>query len=681
MHKRSRPLPLLAALLALPFACLAQAATDSEPIVKHPRLGTCVHFHQTGKGWDVDTVMPLIAQSGVSWIRDEISWASLEREKGVYVIPEHDIRWIEAAHKAGLKILLLFNTRGNKLYDNIYDPDAYARAAAWLAKELDGKVQAMEIMNEPFNFKGMGTVFGGTWNGREPDNSTSPWVHHYVKLLNAAARAIKAANPRMTVVGLGAEAPVNFRMLEIGIASEVDGIADHPYSRRVIPELVLFAATDGILKRDGIATADQRGTYASQVRMYRERSARFNGPKQFWITETGFTTYSGVDRQLHAGFTEEAQARYLQRRIVEALGLGVDMLFQYDFKNDGRDPNRAQHHFGMINWDLSPKPALGAVNRVATALATCEPAPGNAKITVTVFPHAERIDAWPIVWDGTKIAAPGTIPVHHFVDQSGTPVIALWSAERAGSDQHPRHADIELATASGSAFTLRTLKVHDLWTGKTRTMTPRQKNANTWILEQFVVPDTPVLITPATDDFSTTAAGSPVLTTSPSPDATAANDAVSLFARDRSWKFNPGKEFPGATGKLTRTDEDDTPVVTVDYDFTGGGRYVSADSSFGITQSAGEIRFFAKSGNPLLLAIRLIDSTGQTFQIKRPYNQTGEWQPFRIDLADIKGQSWGGAGDGKPRFPLKQIRICISATGKGAPRGGQVTFANIAPAS
>jgi hypothetical protein len=675
---------MLAALLTLTLAASLTRTTQAEtattppqpaPVVKHPRLGTCVHFHQTGKGWDVDTVMPLIVQSGVSWIRDEINWSALEKEKGVYAIPERDARWIEAAHKAGLKIMLLFNTRGNKLYENTYDPGAYARAAAWLARELDGKIHAIEVMNEPFNFKGMGTVFGGAWNGREPDNRTSPWVYHYVKLLNAAAPAIKAANPRLTVVGLGAEAPVNFRMLEIGIAPEVDAIADHPYSRRVIPELVLFAATEGILKRDGVATADKRGAYASQVRMYRERSARFNGPKQFWITETGFTTYPGVDRQLHAGFTEEAQARYLQRRIVEALGLGVDMIFQYAFKNDGRDPNRAQHHFGLVNYDLTPKPALGAVNRVAATLAGLEPVRENRQITVTIFPHAERIDEWPIRWDGTRIAAPGAIPVHHFADKTGAPAIALWSAERAGSDQHPRHADVEFVTApdgnSGSGF--GTLKVHDLWTGKTRIVKPRQKNATTWILDQFVVPDAPVLITPVPGPSGLAAASTPPQTIAPG-----VRD-VSLPASGRGWKFNPGREFAGAAGKLTRAEQNGTEMLVVEYDFSGGGRYVSADTSVEIGTDIGEIRFAAKSGNALTLAVRLIDSTGQTFQVKKPCDREDAWQLFRVVLADVKGQSWGGANDKKIHFPIRQVRICISTTGKDAPKTGRILFADTAP--
>lgn len=651
---------LVAGLIAS-FVAPVFLQAEEPQVVRHPQLGTVVHFHQNvfKPRWNVAKVMPLIAESGLTWIRDEISWQQLEEEKGVYVIPERELEWINAANEAGLKVLLLFNTRGNKLYDNVYDPDAYAAAAAWLAKELKGKIHAMEIMNEPFNFRGMGTVFGGTWNGKEPDGSTSPWVYEYVKLLNATAKAVKAVNPELTIVGLGAEAPANFRMLEIGIAPEVDAIAEHPYSRRVIPELVLYAATDGILERDGIATADKRGTYASQIGMYRERSERFKGPKDIWITETGFTTYSGVDRQLHAGFTEEAQAKYLQRRLVEALGLGVEVIMQYDFMDDGNDPNRAQHHFGLVDFDLNPKPSLGAVKRVSQAMATLTP---KETMKVYLYPYTDRLEEWPIVWDGTRIASYGEMPIHQFVDEDGTPVIALWSAERAGGDMQPRNADLELI----SDTPINWLRVHNLWTGQTHTVSVKKSGNNIYRAERLVVPDAPLLLTPvaSADDL-----GNPMAKEA----AVEVDRSRPLFSSGRTWRFNEGREFPGASGKIVRLADGE---VQLDYDFSDGGRYVTMDTQITAANNPGkEIRFRVKADHPLPMILRLIDSTGQTFQIRSPYNRPGAWQPFRVNLESFRAQSWGGAADKKFHFPLKSLRIGVNRPADGKP-AGEVIFAN-----
>ncbi len=433
--------------------------------------------------------MPLIADSGLTWLRDEIKWEEMEKEPGVYKIPAKDIEWVNAANDAGLKVLLLFNTRGNRIYDNPYDPAAYANAASWLAQELDGKIGALEVMNEPFNFKGMGKTFGGTWNGNEPDGSISGWIRAYVALVNQTADAVKAVTPDLKIIGLGAEPPANHRMLDLGISPKVDGLADHPYSRRVIPEQVLYAAGEGILRRDGIAVADEQGTFRSVVDLYRQKIGADGGPKEFWITETGFTTYSGLDTHtIHAGFTEEAQAKYLQRKIVEALGLDIDVFIQYAFKDDGVNPNNAQHHFGLIRYDLSKKPAYAAVKRVAQSMAAFAT---ESRAEVNVYPLASRVDYWPIVWDGTRIAAPGSIPVYQFVNDAGESVLSIWSAERVGSDQYFRRADVEIIRDQP----ISKIEVLDLWTGETRLIEPKKTSSGAYLIEQMEVPDYPLLLT------------------------------------------------------------------------------------------------------------------------------------------------------------------------------------------
>ncbi|WP_309386416.1 hypothetical protein [Cerasicoccus frondis] len=489
MSRRKAFLSSFMALLVWLSIGVVCANEPVEPVIRHPRLGSCAHFHQASKGWVVETVMPLMADSGLSWIRDEIKWEEFEKEQGVYQIPEKDIEWIEAANAHGLKVLLLFNTRGNRIYENPYDPEAYAKAAAWLAVELSGKIEALEVMNEPFNFKGMGKTFGGTWNGNDPESATTGWIKAYVELLNQAAEEVENVAPKLKIVGLGAEAPANHRMLMLGISDKVDGLADHPYSRRVIPEQVLYAAGEGILRRDGIAVADEQGTFRSVVDLYRKSIESNGGPEEIWITETGFTTYSGLDRKtIHAGFTEEAQGKYLQRKIVEALGLNVEVFIQYAFKDDGVNPDNAQHHFGLIRYDLSEKPAFGAVKRTAQAMA--EYTTKNSA-EVNVYPLGNRIDSWPIVWDGTRIAAPGSIPVYQFINGDGESVLAIWSAERVGGDQCFRRADVEIIYDQP----MQEIEVNDLWTGEIYTLKGKKTSTDAYVLEQMAIPDYPLLLT------------------------------------------------------------------------------------------------------------------------------------------------------------------------------------------
>jgi len=446
------------------------------------KLGTCTHFSQ---GWDEIRIMPLIRSSGMGWIRDDLNWQDIETKKGKYVIPEKTMRWIKAAHANDLKLILILN-KGNKLYKNPYDPDAYARFAAAMAKQLKPDVDALELLNEPANF-GFMKHYGGHWNGIDSTGKQEAWVNNYVTLLNKAASAIKAVNPTVKVLGLGSVAPVNFRQLEAGVSADVDGLTDHPYSYRTVPEIIPYSAAASIIKRDGLATADEKGTFSSQIAMYRAQSARFNGPKEIWLTEFGYSVFQPAKKALFAGFTAAAQAKYLQRRLMQGLGLGVDRLVQYDFKDDGLDPHEAEHHFGLIDTELQPKASFYAVQRLATATAGFKVA---NSLKVGVFPVADRPDEYPISWDGAKLAAPGTIPVYEFKDDAGKAVLAMWSAERADGDFTDRIADLRIDDADK---VIREISQLDLMTGET-TQLPFLRKDGKVVIEKMTVKDYPVLL-------------------------------------------------------------------------------------------------------------------------------------------------------------------------------------------
>jgi hypothetical protein len=286
---------LVLKLLFVITTCL-KAQSIPEGMERDDRIGVCTHF---GQNWSVEELMPLIAKSGVGWIRDELGWASLEPAPGSYQIPPKTRAWIHAARRAGLKIDFILDY-GNPAYDDRYDTAAYAKAAGWLARELADDVQAIEILNEPQNF-GFRTIYGGAWNGNEPKGSVSAYLQEYVQLLNAASKAIKLTNSQMTVIGLGTPPPASFRMIALGLAPQVDGLTDHPYGGRIL-ELIPYAATPAMLQRDGIATADAEGTFASQVSMFRAQARKSyfavqKGDRPFSRNANGGSRKTSLDRE------------------------------------------------------------------------------------------------------------------------------------------------------------------------------------------------------------------------------------------------------------------------------------------------------------------------------------------------------------------------------------------------
>lgn len=485
-------LPALAFLLTGTSALAEPADTTaakpgaSASAPRHPQVGIGAHLERYPQ--HRERALALMAEAGITWIRDDFYWKEIEKTKGHYALPESYRKMIDDCHAAGFSIVAIFNGSNTLYAPDRYDPQAYARAAAWFAKETAGKVQAIEILNEPHNF-GYTKHYGGSWNGVDSKTGeVDPWVGKYVTLLNVAAKAIKAANPSVKVIGLGSVPPVNFRQLAMGIAPEVDGIVEHPYSFRLTPELLPYASSSGILKRDGIATADTRGTFASQMRMYRELSEKHNGPRELWLTEWGWPTHQEAKAGgLYAGFTEITQAKYTLRRLMESLGLGVEVTMIYDLKDDGTNPYEAEHRFGLLDYQLNPKPSYHAVKRFTSVMTGYT---ARKTLEVEIFSVNNRPDAHPIVWDGSKLAATGKIMCHQFEDANGQPLIALWSSERATGELNPLIAEVEIATTQPVVK----VKAYDFMTGESHSLPFKTKNGRV-VLDRLSIPDYPLALT------------------------------------------------------------------------------------------------------------------------------------------------------------------------------------------
>jgi hypothetical protein len=340
------------------------------------RLGVDTHFSQN---WDPNPIMPLIAQSDFGWIRDDIYWSEFEKAKGVYQVPTKVQNWIDLANRYGLKICACI-ANGNGLYADPYDPAAYSRFAAWLAQRFAGKIRAIEVCNEPNN----------DFRSKETD-----WWHKYVNLLNASAQAIKAVNPHLTVIGLGANPNEDYGMMAIEISPLVDGLTDHPYGW-------------GILGLMGSQS------FPSFVNEWRTNARKYNTTTSMWLTEWGNSTFT-----FPTGFvvTEQMQAQWEAARLIESDALGVEHSFIYVFKDESDDPHSNFANYGLIHTNLVPKQALGTINRVTRLLAGMKP---NSQLPQTYDVPAN------FVWQDYR--------AYRFDAVGGSKaLIALWQASHQAS--------------------------------------------------------------------------------------------------------------------------------------------------------------------------------------------------------------------------------------------------------
>jgi hypothetical protein len=334
------------AVEAVAFRCAALPALAPDAPA-NAFVGFTCHFGQN-LAYPL-TCMALYKDYGFSRFRDEISWRSVETKAGEYAIPPHAEAWTTRARELGMRPLLILDY-SNPNYDNDGFPNsaaaiqAFAGYSAYMAKTLQGSIDEFEVWNEWTGGCGM--------NGKPGDHGPEA----YGRLLQVAGPAIRQAQPKATVVGIGGEYGPQVietveRMVRTAGGSSMDAFSIHPYRYPRTPE------ESGLVE---------------ELRRIADRTAAAGAPRRMWITEIGWPTHTTV-----GGVDEPAQAQLLVRALALMQGSGaVDKAFLYDFKNDGAKPDYNEHNFGVVlhqDFNCAPKPAAVAVALFARLTAGCEP--------------------------------------------------------------------------------------------------------------------------------------------------------------------------------------------------------------------------------------------------------------------------------------------------------------------
>jgi hypothetical protein len=325
--------------------------------------GVQTHFGQWRRGdMNYDNMLAMldsVRSAGIRVIRDECYWSDIETEKGVYNFPAEIDNYITKASEYGIKVLLILNYN-NQLYQ-VNDSTSAVQT------ESNRLAYAEYCRQAVSRYSPLGVKYYEIWN--EPNIpifwSPEPDAADYAELLKVAYPAIKEANPDAIVLG--------------GATSPAEG-NDHPF----IDWLTYF---NGIKDNGGLDYMD-----AVSFHLY-----RFDGGPEYWlstdiqnirgivgnnrdlyVTELGYPT-----SQIWPNVDLQEQAKYFSRLLLLARDYQqIKMITYYDLKNDGEDENENEHNFGLLNFDLSAKPAFEAYKTVTMltgdkALISKNFSPGN----------------------------------------------------------------------------------------------------------------------------------------------------------------------------------------------------------------------------------------------------------------------------------------------------------------
>jgi hypothetical protein len=275
--------------------------------------------------------------TGITVVRMDLSWGSIEKN-GTYDFSQYNT--IADALKAkGMSVLWILD----------YGHSDYGGGAPITDAARTGFANFARAAAQ--NFKGKNVVGFEIWN--EPNVSyfwPNPDPVAYAKLFNAAASAIRGADPTVKIVSGGtAGIDVNYSlvMAENLDPSLIDAFGVHPYNK---PAPELFAAGYAPLKNVLVS----RGI-----------------TKPIWSTEWGYSSYGDFDSAKYGNgastSARDRQAVLVLRRVLTDLAMNTPFLNIYGLTDYGTDPVNRENNFGLLTKDASDKPAILALRSLYSA--------------------------------------------------------------------------------------------------------------------------------------------------------------------------------------------------------------------------------------------------------------------------------------------------------------------------
>ncbi|MGI2296863.1 S-layer homology domain-containing protein [Paenibacillus sp. GXUN7292] len=314
---------------------LARLSAEDPTLTDDSPFGISTHLAWVKEGWSTE-LSKLIKRAGAKSFRDEITWESLEYEKGKYRKPANRDAFMKRTLEDELNPFIILNYT-NPFYDQNSTPytdegrEGFANYGVALLDLYEGQINSIEVYNE---FNGSFGSRGNGIAGSRPDS--------YVKMLKKTYETIKAKYPEVTVVGMAtAGTPLDWieEVFKLGGLEYMDVVSIHPYQSQRPP--------------DGMVQA---------VRSTQELMRKYNNgqEKPIWYTEIGWPTKASI------GIPENNQANFVVRTYVQALAEGVEKVFWYDLMNDGMQEDYYEHHLGMLRnradefGAFTPKPSYAS---------------------------------------------------------------------------------------------------------------------------------------------------------------------------------------------------------------------------------------------------------------------------------------------------------------------------------
>ena len=319
----------LKSILPIILILLVPYSASSRQGMGQPVIPDCLGVNMPRKIFN-ETDVEMLAVTGFKFIRTDICWMDVEREKGVYSYDRPPVDdWVQMCARRDLKLMFIFDY-GHSMYGPVRAVNseegrrAFAAFAEATAARYAGHGILWEIWNEP-----NAPVF---W---KPE----PNVDDYIALVKEVAPLVKAADTSGLVVA-PAVSYMDFNFLEgcfkRDLLEYVDILSVHPY-RSSPPETVI----------------DDYQKLRDMIKEYAPKNKRIPIISGEW-------GYSLIQFDKKSRISVMQQAQCMIRMFLVNMYREIPLSIWHNWINIGYNAHDREHNFGLVTRDRSPKPAFTA---------------------------------------------------------------------------------------------------------------------------------------------------------------------------------------------------------------------------------------------------------------------------------------------------------------------------------
>ena len=277
------------------------------------------------------TELDIMTKIGVLAHRDEIYWANIEPQAGVWDFssPDQFMNWTA---DAGLKSMIIVDFSNNNYVPDKTGGTDPTKTAPRTQEELAAFCEYVkQILNRYPNITAIEIWNETNWGFWQPE----PNALDYATMVKAVSMAAREVRPDIYIMA-GSFVYISgtqyfYDFFDQNIFPYVDAISSHPY---VFPINVDPALPDRL--KVGIDIFDSYGGFKDHV-----------------VTEVGLTTST-----TSSGVSDRVQAKELLKNYVYNDAYNVELTCWYNFRDKGDNPADNEHNFGIINRDYTAKDAF-----------------------------------------------------------------------------------------------------------------------------------------------------------------------------------------------------------------------------------------------------------------------------------------------------------------------------------